>query len=83
MDQQVDVAAIEQRLDELQRASQERRAELRALAAEVPAATSRRALLRSMTASLIGVPDKSLVAKRAALKLARTPADLLRRVLAR
>ena len=80
MNEQVDVAAIEQRLDELQRESQERRAELRALAAELPAATSRRALVRSMVASVTHAPDKKLVAKRAVLKVARTPTDLVRRV---
>ena len=79
MNQQVDVAAIRERLDELQRESEERRAELRALAAELPAATSRRALVRSMTASVIGAPDKPLVAKRVALKIVRTPLDLVRR----
>lgn len=80
---QIDVAAIEQRLDELQRESQERRAELRALAAELPAATSRRALVRSMTTSVLQAPDKPQVAKRVALKAARTPVELVRRVRAR
>lgn len=80
MTKQADVAAIEQRLDELQRESQERRAELRALAAELPAATSRRALVRSMVASVVTAPDKPRVAKRVALKIVRAPADLIRLV---
>lgn len=74
-----DVDTIEQRLDELQRESQERRAELRALAAALPEVTSRRALVSSMFRSVAEAPDKPLVAKRVALKVARTPADLVRR----
>lgn len=83
MNEQVDVAAIELRLDELQRESEQRRADLRALAAELPAATSRRALVKSMTVSVLRAPDKPMVAKRVALKVARTPVDLVRRVRAR
>ncbi|MDW3216957.1 MAG: hypothetical protein R8G01_23400 [Ilumatobacteraceae bacterium] len=83
MNDRVDAAAIERRLDELERESQERRAELRALAAELPAATSRRAYLRSMVTGVIDAPDKPQVAKRVASKVARTPADLVRRLRAR
>jgi hypothetical protein len=72
-------AAIEARLDELQRESDERRSELRTLAAMVPAATSRRQMVRSMVASVVHAPDKPMVAKRVALKLLRTPSDLVRR----
>ena len=70
---------FEERLDELQRQSQERRAELRALAAEVPEATSRRTLVRLMVRSVVEAPDKPTIAKRAVLKVLRTPADLVRR----
>ena len=83
MNDQVDAAAIHARLDELQRESEERRAELRALAAALPAATSRRALVRSMTLSVVRAPDKPLVAKRVTLKILRTPLELLRRLRAR
>ena len=83
MNDRVDVAAIEQRLDELERESQARQAELRALAAELPAATSRRAYLRSMVTGMVEAPDKPQVAKRVALKIARTPVELVRRVRAR
>lgn len=83
MNDRVDAAAIERRLDELERESQERRAELRALAAELPAATSRRAYLRSMVTGVIDAPDKPQVAKRVASKVLRTPADLVRRLRAR
>jgi hypothetical protein len=74
-----DVAAIEQRLDELQRESEARRSELRALAAQLPEATSRRALVRSMASSVVHAPDKPQVAKRVLLKVARTPVELVRR----
>ena len=76
-------AAIEARLDELQRESEERRAELRALAAELPAVSSRRALVRSMFDSVVQAPNKPLVAKRVVLKALRTPGDLARRTLRR
>lgn len=79
-DRTLDADAVEQRLDDLQRESEQRRTELRTLAAQLPEATSRRALVRSMASSVIHAPDRPLVAKRLALKLARTPADLLRRV---
>ena len=75
-----DVEAI---LDELQRESLERRAELRALAAQLPEATSRRALITSMFASVAAAPDKPTVAKRVLLKSLRTPVDLVRRLLGR
>ena len=69
---------IEERLDELQRESQERRTELRALAAELPIATSRRAYLTAMVRSVSDAPDKPTVVKRVLRKIARTPADLVR-----
>lgn len=80
---EVDVAAVEVRLDELQRESENRRAELRSLAAQLPAATSRRALVRAMASSVLRAPDRPMVAKRAVLKLLRSPADAVRRVRAR
>lgn len=76
-------AAIEQRLDELQQESELRRAELRELAARLPAATSRRQMLRSMVVGIAEAPDKPMVAKRVVLKLLRTPGELVRRVGAR
>ena len=80
---EVDVAAVEARLDELQRESEQRRAELRALAAQLPEATSRRALVRAMAGSVVDAPDKPLVAKRMVLKVLRLPADGIRRLRAR
>ena len=73
------VADIEQQLDELQRQSQERRAELREIAAELPEAISRRALVSSMWRSIAQAPDKPMVARRVAIKVLRAPADLVRR----
>jgi hypothetical protein len=78
-DQTATMAEYEARLDELQRESEQRRTELRAIAAELPEATSRRALVRSMFGSIAGAPDKPLVAKRLVLKVLRTPSDLVRR----
>lgn len=80
---QVDRREIERRLDELQHESQQRRRELQELAAALPAATSRRALVRSMAASVVAAPDKPLVAKRVVLKILRQPTELVRRVRAR
>ena len=77
------LAEIEARLDELQHESQARRAELRALAVDLPAATSRRAMVRAMVGSIVHAPDKPMIAKRAVLKVLRTPADLFRRATGR
>ncbi len=70
---------IEARLDELQRESRARRAELLAIAAELPEATSRRVLVTSMFRSVAAAPDKLTVVKRVLLKGLRAPADLIRR----
>lgn len=69
---------IEARLDELQRASEQRRRELAEIAAALPAATSRRAYLAAMVRGAADVPDKPQVAGRVVRKIVRTPADLLR-----
>jgi len=70
---------IEARLDELQRASQARRAELLAIAAQLPEATSRRVLVTAMFRSVVDAPNKPTVAKRVLLKGLRAPVDLVRR----
>jgi hypothetical protein len=69
---------VEARLDALQRDSERRRAELRALAVDLPQATSRRAVLAAMWRSIVEAPDKPLVARRVALKVLRAPGDLVR-----
>ncbi|HUF98863.1 MAG TPA: hypothetical protein VMM60_12110 [Ilumatobacter sp.] len=73
-------AALEAQLDELQRESEARREELKALAAAMPEATSRRLLVKQMVSELVHAPDRTSVAKRAILKVLRTPTDLVRRV---
>lgn len=70
---------MEARLDALELESKRRRAELRAIAAALPEATSRRALVRSLASDLRNAPDRGLVAKRVVLKLLRLPSDLVRR----
>lgn len=76
-------AAVEARLDALQRESEARRRELREIAAALPQATSRRLLVTQMTRELLHAPDRVSVAKRAILKVARTPTDVYHRVRAR
>ncbi len=65
--------SIEARLDELQAESRLRQAELKALAEALPEVTSRRAMTKSMVASIVHAPNKPLVAKRVILKMLRTP----------
>jgi hypothetical protein len=64
---------VERQLDRLQRESQERRQELRRIAAQLPATMSRRAIIRSVAADLRGAPNKGDVVARAVRKLARAP----------
>jgi hypothetical protein len=73
------IAALEAELEELRIASSTRQAEVRALAAELPAATSRRRLIKEMTVSVTSAPDRSTVIRRTVSKIARTPVELLRR----
>jgi hypothetical protein len=73
-----DPTDIGARLDALEHESQERRAELRRLAADLPAATSRRAYLSAMIRGVAEAPDKPTVAKRVLLKVVRTPVELVR-----
>lgn len=73
------LAAVEAELDALQRESRERHAELRDLAAALPAATSRRAVVSEMARSVRDAPDRTTVVRRVVTKVARTPLDLLRR----
>lgn len=69
---------IEARLDALQRDSKARHDELKAIAAALPEATSRRAYLTSMVRGIADAPDKPTVVKRTVVKLLRTPVDLFR-----
>lgn len=63
---------IEQRLTELEQASDARRAELRAVLDDLPAALSRRALVRAAVADLRHAPGKADVVRRGAKKIVRT-----------
>lgn len=69
-DPSVDTArvALEARLDELQRHSDERRRELMALTAQLPAALSRRATVRALLSDAAHLPDKAYVMRRAVRK---------------
>lgn len=72
--------ALEQQLNDLQQASRERQAELREIAAQLPAEMSRRQLVKQMAISLRAAPDRATVMKRTASKIGRAPADLVRAV---
>lgn len=74
---------VEAQLDELQRQSEARYQELQAIAAQLPAAVSRRAVLRTMAVDLRYAPGKADVIRRALLKLARAPRDASRRIRSR
>jgi hypothetical protein len=71
---------MEQQLDDLQQASRARQAELRDIAAQLPAEMSRRNLVKQMAVSLRAAPDRATVIKRTASKIGRAPADVVRAV---
>jgi hypothetical protein len=79
-------STVIEQLDSLQRASEERRAELREIAAQLPDAMSRRAILRAIARDFRHAPDKGHIAGRAIRKLGRMfvrAARTLRRVVDR
>lgn len=63
---------VEQRLAELEAASDARRAELRSVLDDLPAALSRRALVRAAAADLRHAPGKLDVVRRGLNKVVRT-----------
>ncbi len=63
---------VEQQLDALQRASEERRAELREIVAQLPEVMSRRAILRAVAADIRHAPEKGDLADRGIRKVGRT-----------
>jgi hypothetical protein len=71
------------RLDELEAESHARRDELREIAAQLPAALSRKALARAVVADLRHSPNKGEIAWRAIKKLVRTPSRAAQRALRR
>jgi hypothetical protein len=64
--------SVEEQLDALQQASEERRAELREIAAQLPEALSRRTILRKIAGDIRHAPEKGDIAGRAARKAGRT-----------
>lgn len=63
---------VEQRLAELEAASDARRSELRSVLDELPAALSRRSLVRAAAADLRRAPGKADVVRRGAKKVGRS-----------
>lgn len=72
---------VEDRLAELEAASDARRAELRAVLDDLPAALSRRTLVRTAAADLRRAPGKADVARRGATKAVRAVKGLVQRLL--
>ncbi|NND73418.1 MAG: hypothetical protein HKN44_00265 [Ilumatobacter sp.] len=73
-------ASIDARLAALERASDQRSAELRELAAAIPPAISRRALVHGAARDLRAAPNKGEIARRGVRKLVWAPMSLARRV---
>lgn len=66
------------RLDELEAASRERKAELLDLARSVPDAVSRRALVQSLATDVRSMPEIGTLGKAVALRVAYRPARMWR-----
>lgn len=64
-------AEIEAELDALHRASEERTAELKQIAAQLPAVVGRRALIRTLVGDARANPNKGEIARRGVRKLGR------------
>jgi|GEM_PF-3108971 len=75
-----DEQTVEERLTELEAASDARRAELRAVLDDLPHAVSRRALVSAAARDLRDAPEKGEIAKRGVAKLGRIPGALMRRL---
>jgi hypothetical protein len=74
---------IDERLTALEAASDQRRAELRAVLDDLPAALSRRALVSAVITDARTAPDKGAIFTRGLRKVGRMPAAAWRRVRAR
>jgi chromosome segregation ATPase len=72
------VDEAERVLSDLKNEALARRAEVRALAEELPAAMSRRAVVSGLLRDLVHHPDKAGVMRRAMAKLGRAPRKLAR-----
>jgi hypothetical protein len=64
---------VDRLLTDLQRASEERTAELKAIAAQLPALVGRRAMIRALLGDLRANPNKAEIARRGLAKVAATP----------
>lgn len=72
--------SVEEVLDRLQRESEARRAELRAIAAQLPEARSRREVIATMARDARANADVGDIVKRAFRKLVRAPQAVGRRL---
>lgn len=72
--------AVEARLSELERASDERRAALQELAVRVPAEVSRREVVMGAITDVVRSPERWSILGRGLRKLARAPRALWRRL---
>lgn len=79
----LDPQEIAARLDALERASDERRAELRAVLDDLPAALSRRALISAALTDLRAAPNKGAIQTHGLRKIGRIPGAAWRRTRAR
>ncbi|MFN3255084.1 MAG: hypothetical protein ACE37B_05275 [Ilumatobacter sp.] len=72
--------AADRALAELQADSRRRQAELKAIAADLPAVTSRRVVIKELAVSVRDAPDKGTVATRTLSKIARLPGEFIARL---
>lgn len=68
-----DADEVDRLLADLQRASEERTAELKAIAAQLPAVVGRRAMIRALLGDLRANPHKAALARQGLAKLTATP----------
>jgi hypothetical protein len=73
-------AELLRRLDALEAESNDRREQLRLIADRLPAAISRRSMLRSLARDLRRAPNKGDIARRAIAKLGRAPGAVVKRL---
>lgn len=76
--QRIQLAEVE--IDQLRTESVQRRAEVRALVADLPTVLSRRQVLYELFGDAVHHPDKAGVAKRAVRKLGRAPRKAWRKL---
>ena len=72
--------AADRALTKLQAESRRRQAELKAIAADLPAVTSRRVVVKELAVSVRDAPDTGTVAARTLSKIVRLPGELVARL---